>query len=207
MVVRLAVLDVDGVLTMFRSAWQYLHGLLGLSEWARVNSEAYRRGLIDYRDWALVDALLWFNVPRRWTRPMVTLRPGALELLQVLKRGGVRVLAVSGGLDYVQDVLGGLVDLYLSNRLIYVEDALFSVTVDVENKNPAIELVEREGVRWDEVLAIGDGENDIPILRLAKYSVAFNPVNEDVANAANIVIDSPTLYPVIDAVKQFLDHV
>jgi len=201
-VIKVAILDVDGVLTMFKSAWQYLHGLLGLSEWARINREAYLRGLIDYRDWALADVLLWFNVPRRWTRPPLNLRPGSVELLELLRNNGVRIIAVSGGLDYTRDALAGLVDDYLSNELIYVDDVLFSVRVNVESKDPVIGLI--SGIPWSEVLAIGDGENDIPMLRLAKYSIAYNPVSDEVANAANIVINSPTLYPVVDIVREIL---
>ncbi len=63
--IKAAILDVDGgVLTYFRSAWQHLHKVLGTDEWASVNRDAYKAGLINYRDWALVDALLWIDVPR-----------------------------------------------------------------------------------------------------------------------------------------------
>jgi phosphoserine phosphatase len=78
--IRAAVLDVDGVLTYFRSAWMHLHRILGTDAWATINRDAYRAGLINYRDWALVDALLWFGVPKTWVEPPVTLRKGAVEL-------------------------------------------------------------------------------------------------------------------------------
>jgi phosphoserine phosphatase len=45
---------------------------------------------------------------------------------------------------------------------------------------------------------------DIPMLRKARYSIAYNPTNEEVANAARIVINSDTLYPLVDVVKAIL---
>ncbi|WP_243680881.1 HAD hydrolase family protein [Vulcanisaeta souniana] len=53
-------------------------------------------------------------------------------------------------------------------------------------------------------MAIGDSDMDIPMLRRARYSIAYNPVSEEVANIARIVINSDTLYPLIDVTKAIL---
>ncbi|GAB6947605.1 HAD family phosphatase [Vulcanisaeta sp. JCM 16161] len=203
--IRAAILDVDGVLTYFRSAWQHLHRVLGTDDWASVNREAYKAGLINYRDWALVDALLWMGVPRTWIEVPITLRRGALELLKLLRDSDVLVIAVSGGLNYTGIPIRGYVNYFISNELVFNEDgSLISVRVNVENKDIVDELVNELGLDWDYVMAIGDSDMDLPMLRRARYSIAYNPVNEEVANTARIIVNSDTLYPIIDIVRAIL---
>ncbi|WP_243665746.1 HAD-IB family phosphatase [Vulcanisaeta sp. JCM 16159] len=164
--IKAAILDVDGVLTYFRSAWQHLHRVLGTDDWASINREAYKAGLINYRDWALVDALLWMDVPRTWIEVSITLRKGALELLKFLKDNGVLVIAVSGGLNYTGIPIRDYVNYFVSNELIFDEDgSLISVKVNVENKNIIHELINELGLDWDYVMAVGDSDMDLPMLR------------------------------------------
>ncbi|MFB6470803.1 MAG: HAD-IB family phosphatase [Vulcanisaeta sp. AZ3] len=203
--IKAAILDVDGVLTHFRSAWQHLHRILGTETWASVNRDAYKEGLIDYKDWALVDALLWFGVPRMWVEPPITLRKGALDLLKVLKDSGVKVIAVSGGLNYTAVPIGNYVDYFISNELVIGDDeSLISVRIVVENKGFVDELIKEMGINWDEVIAVGDSDMDMPMLKRAGYPVAYNPVSENVINTARIVINSDTLYPLINIIKIIL---
>jgi len=203
--IRAAVLDVDGVLTYFRSAWMHLHRILGTDAWATINRDAYRAGLINYRDWALVDALLWFGVPKTWVEPPVTLRKGAVELLKLLRNNGIRVIALSGGLNYTGVPIKDYVDYFISNELIFDEDySLISVKVNVESKDFIKDLLGKLGVTWDQVLAVGDSDMDLPILKSARYSIAYNPLSEEVANTARVIINSDTLYPVIDVINAIL---
>ncbi|BDR92285.1 HAD family hydrolase [Vulcanisaeta souniana] len=203
--IRVAILDVDGVLTYFRSAWQHLHKVLGTDNWALINRAAYSSGLINYRDWALTDALLWIGVPRTWIEIPITLRKGAVELLRFLRDNGIRIIAVSGGLNYTGIPIKNYVDYFISNELIFNEDnTLLSVRVNVENKDFINELITGMGISWDDTMAIGDSDMDIPMLRRARYSIAYNPVSEEVANIARIVINSDTLYPLIDVTKAIL---
>ena len=202
--IRAAILDVDGVLTYFRSAWQHLHRVLGTDEWASINRDAYKAGLINYRDWALVDALLWMGVPRSWIEIPVTLRSGALELLKFLRENNVVIIAVSGGLNYTGIPIKDYVNYFISNELIFDNDSLISVKVNVENKELIDDLIRGLGLDWDYVMAVGDSDMDLPMLRRARYSIAYNPVNEEVANAARIVVNSDTLYPIIDIARAIL---
>ncbi|ADN50128.1 HAD family hydrolase [Vulcanisaeta distributa] len=205
--IKAAILDVDGVLTYFRSAWQHLHKVLGTDEWASVNRDAYKAGLINYRDWALVDALLWMDVPRTWVEVPITLRRGTLELLRFLRDNNVLVIAVSGGLNYTGIPIRDYVNYFISNELVYDENgSLVSVRVNVENKDIVNELVSELGLDWDYVMAVGDSDMDLPMLRKARYSIAYNPVNDEVANAARIVINSDTLYPLIDIARAILSR-
>lgn len=62
--------------------------------------------------------------------------------------------------------------------------------------------LERYGLRAEEVIAFGDGENDIPMLRLAGIGVAMGNARETVKNAADYI--APSVYE--DGVCAALRH-
>jgi Phosphoserine phosphatase len=115
------------------------------------------------------------------------------------------VIALSGGLNYTEVPIKDYVDYFISNELIFDEDySLISVKVNVENKDFIKDLLGKLGVTWDQVLAVGDSDMDLPILKSARYSIAYNPMSEEVANTARVIINSETLYPVIDVINAIL---
>ncbi|MDG5778857.1 phosphoserine phosphatase SerB [Haloarculaceae archaeon H-GB1-1] len=113
----------------------------------------------------------------------VRLRKGAALVIRKLREAGVYTAIVTGGFDRgVEAALekeGGEVDAIVSNRLP-VEDG--SLTGKVEGpliegtKDDALEvLTTAVGEEIDDVVAVGDGANDLPMLRVAGLSVGFNP--------------------------------
>lgn len=186
--VSVAVFDVDGVIYPFRSAWQRIHAVLGVD--AGLNRELYRSGLITYDEWAYVDVALWLEVPRRWVEAPPMPRRGLTKLCSVLSRFRLRI-AVSGGLNYTGEPLAGCFDYYVTNELVYSGSELVGVRVIVrewEKYRIADELIRRHGYSWSDAVAVGDSENDIPMMRAAARSIAFNPVNDRVARSAGVVI-------------------
>ena len=201
---RAVILDVDGVITPFRSAWQRLHAVLGTD--ARLNRELYKLNAIDYYEWALYDTLLWLGTPRSVVEAKFQVRRGFEELCSALQEAGVYTIALSAGLGYTRR-LSRCFHFYLVNELIYRDGAVYSVAVSVSDRNKA-EIAEQVlgliGVEWKETIAVGDGEADLPILRRAGYPIAFNPVNEEVARAAKVVIRADTLRPLAKYLKALL---
>ncbi|OYT26584.1 MAG: haloacid dehalogenase [Thermoprotei archaeon ex4572_64] len=197
-----ALIDFDGVLTYTKSAWAYVHKLLNLEDLAKMHKEAYSRGLIDYKDWAFIDVMLWHRLSKKILNLKPYLRPGALELLKFLRDKKLDIIIITGGLDYNRELVDKYVNYYISNNLVYNFNEIFSVEVNVSSKEHIIEEV--LSLDWSKILAIGDGEMDIPVLRKAKLSIAYNPTCIEVSNAASIVIYSKTLYPVIKVLNKLL---
>lgn len=197
------VLDVDGVVTFFRSAWKRVHGLLGVD--AEHNRAAYIAGLIDYRDWALVDAFMWRGIGRRWVEAPFSTRPGFEELVSCARSAGLYVVGISAGISFTRR-LQKFFDLFAVNDLVYKDSSLNTINVVVEEDKVGLlnDMLNFLGISWDDVIAIGDSPIDIPILEKAGYSIAFNPTDEKVAEAADCVIRDDSLYPVIDKVKSIL---
>jgi len=203
-VVRMSlVLDVDGVVTFFRSAWKRVHNILGVG--AEMGRSAYKMGLIDYRDWALVDSFLWRGVGRRWVEVPFSTRPGLEELINYVRSRGLKVVGISAGVSFTRRIQG-LFDFFVVNDLLYKDNALYTINVVVEeDKVPIVDdILNLIGVRWDDVIAVGDSPIDIPILEKAGYSIAFNPLDYSVISAADCVIYSEDLYPVLERIRSLL---
>ncbi|NPA69975.1 MAG: HAD-IB family phosphatase [Crenarchaeota archaeon] len=206
--IRYAILDVDGVIIKHKSSWQYIHSLLGTQKIASIHREAaLERKIIDYRDWAFVDVFLWRGSYKcDLYLSSDDLVPGAIELLRLLNRNRVKIFMVSGGLELAYELVRDYVDLYISNRLIYKNGRVFSVRVNVCSKDCIINVFERAfNIDWDRTLAIGDGSIDLPFISRARYSIAYNPVDDDVAKIAKFVVYGRDMYPVLSIVECLLD--
>jgi len=108
------------------------------------------------------------------------LADGAERLLRTLKQLGYKTAIISGGFtyfgEYLQQKLG--VDYVFANRLEIADGKLTGGVVgdivDGEKKAECLaELALREGIRLEQVVAVGDGANDLPMLRLAGLGIAF----------------------------------
>lgn len=105
---------------------------------------------------------------------------GAEQLLQTLKLLGFKTAILSGGFTYfghyLQQRLG--IDYVYANEL-EVQDGkvtgnVVGQVVDGARKAELLkELAAREGLSLEQVIAVGDGANDLPMLSLAGLGIAF----------------------------------
>lgn len=118
---------------------------------------------------------------------------GALELVETLHRHGWKVGVVSGGFHETVDRLAqeAQLDHWLANRLDMRDGRLTGeVLGDIvcrTTKEQALRSWAREdGVAAGQTVAVGDGANDIPMIRRAALGVAFcaKPAVREVADAA-----------------------
>ena len=109
------------------------------------------------------------------------LTEGAETLLRVLKRLGYRTAVISGGFSVAAEALQKRlgIDFAWSNTL-EIEDGKLTgrVTGPIVNAQRKAEITEmvalREGVPLDQVIAIGDGANDLLMLQKAGHGIAFH---------------------------------
>jgi len=108
------------------------------------------------------------------------LTEGAELLFAELKRLGYKTAILSGGFSYfarqLQEKLG--IDYVFANELEIVDGRLTGVAVepivDAQRKADLLrELAQKEGLRLEQTIAVGDGANDLPMLGLAGLGVAF----------------------------------
>lgn len=111
----------------------------------------------------------------------ITLTPGARTLIRTLKRLGIRTAIVSAGFTRFTSALAAElgIDYSLSNTLEMVDGkltgGLVGEIVDSARKASFLrEVADKEGVPIDQVVAIGDGANDLDMLSAAGLGIAFN---------------------------------
>jgi phosphoserine phosphatase len=113
------------------------------------------------------------------------LNPGAEKLVEACKSAGLKMLLVSGGFtfftDRVRDRLG--IDFTRSNVLETEDGRLTGRMVDQpwgdicdgeEKRRMLLQTCARLGIAPRQAIAIGDGANDLPMMREAGLSVAYH---------------------------------
>ena len=107
--------------------------------------------------------------------------PGAERLIAAARKAGVKTLLVSGGFTYFTDRVREQLqlDYAYSNVLVVEAGALKGTTtgalVDARGKAGHVARLKGElGIERSQVLAIGDGANDLPMMAEAGTSIAYH---------------------------------
>lgn len=109
------------------------------------------------------------------------LNPGAQQLIDTCKQHGIKTMLVSGGfnffVDRVKDMTG--LDYTKANSLEIIDGKLtghvLGNIVDAQGKaDSLIQLREKLGLKEEQVIAIGDGANDLKMMAAAGVSIAYH---------------------------------
>ncbi|MFZ4622343.1 MAG: phosphoserine phosphatase SerB [Bacteroidota bacterium] len=109
------------------------------------------------------------------------LTDGAERLISTLKKLGYKTAIVSGGFSYFGNILKQKlgIDYVFANELEIVNGvvtgAVKGTIVDGKRKAEVLkELAAKEQISLEQVIAVGDGANDLPMISLAGLGIAFN---------------------------------
>ncbi len=131
----------------------------------------------------------------------VVLNDGAQRLIDTLRHFGYKVAVISGGFQYVGESLRERlgIDYVFANTLEIVDGVMTGEVegriVDAQRKAELLkQIADSEQVDLEQVIAIGDGANDLPMLGVAGLGVAYHakPVVKRTAHHAisNFGLDS-----------------
>ena len=180
---KLVAMDMDSTLITIECIDE-LGDLAGKKdEIAAITAQAMR-GEIEYRESLRrrVSALAGLpeNALARVYEERLKLTPGADTLLKSCKDNGVKLLLVSGGFTYFTERLKARlgIDHTISNVLEVksgkLTGALVGEIVDADAKAAKFRQVMTSlGSKPDQTVAIGDGANDLKMMKEAGISVAF----------------------------------
>jgi phosphoserine phosphatase len=106
--------------------------------------------------------------------------PGAEQLVATAKQAGLKVLLVSGGFTFFTEKLKARIGLDAAHaNVLGTENGLLTGQVvgrilDAQGKADTLRAFAQDcGATADQIIAIGDGANDLRMLGLAGYSVAY----------------------------------
>jgi phosphoserine phosphatase len=129
----------------------------------------------------------------------ITLKPGGRTLVQTMRANGAHCVLVSGGFTYFTERIAARLgfDEHMGNELL-IENGLISGKVREpvlgrDAKRVALDRLCRErGLEASDVLAVGDGANDIEMLLAAGLGVALHAAPA-VREAATACVDRADL--------------
>ena len=106
---------------------------------------------------------------------------GAERLIRTLKTLGYKTAILSGGFTYVGEYLQQRFGIdHVHANVLASKDGVLTGEVDgpiVDGQRKAEllrELADKEGIRLEQVIAVGDGANDLPMLEAAGLGIAFH---------------------------------
>jgi phosphoserine phosphatase len=180
---RLFAFDMDSTLIQ-GEVIDELAKLNGVGDQVARITEAAMRGELDFRQSftqrvALLKGLSEERVQR--VLNTIPLAPGAERLISTVKSLGYKTAVLSGGFSFfgrhLQSRLG--IDYVHANELEIsngeVTGGVGTEIVDGAKKAQLLrEIARRENISLDQVVAVGDGANDLPMLNIAGMGIAFH---------------------------------
>jgi phosphoserine phosphatase len=203
---KIIVFDMDGVIVKDESSWITVHNYFKVN-----NSKSFKEyldGKIDYSEFMKRDIALWPRVNIKtieniFNKPQITF--GIQGVLLELKKRGYITALVSAGLDILANKINRNLnfDYIFANGLDIDKDGNLSGTgkcrVELLRKDKVlISLSKILNIPLSQFVAIGDSKYDIAMLNIVDLAIAFNPKDEEVKQAADIIIEGNDISKILD---------
>lgn len=189
---RLICFDMDSTLIK-TEVIDELADRAGEGEKVRAITESAMRGEIDFTESFKQRVALLEGLDEKVLEDIARNLPimdGAERLMSILKRCGFKIAILSGGFSYFGNALKKLfdVDYVYANELEIVDGKLtgnyLGDIVDGKRKAELLKLIAQvEKIDLEQVIAVGDGANDLPMLNIAGLGIAFHAKPKVIANA------------------------
>jgi phosphoserine phosphatase len=194
---KLGAFDMDSTLITIECIDEIADYIGKKTEVAAITEAAMRGEITDYQESLRRRVALLKGLPVEALQKVyderLRLTNGAEKLIEFLQQSGLKVLLVSGGFTFFTEKLKDLLklDFAKSNELEVLDGkltgGLIGNIVDAEEKRKTVlATCETLDISPSQVIAVGDGANDLKMMSVAGMSVAFHakPIVQDQASDA-----------------------
>lgn len=199
---RLVCFDMDSTLIQ-AEVIDELAKLAGVGNEVSEITEQAMRGELNFKESFIKRISLLKDLDEKYLKQVAEQMPlteGSENLMRTLKKYGYKTAILSGGFTYFGKYLQNLLDIdyMFANELEIANGKLtgnhVGEIVDGDKKAELLKQIAfKEDISLEQVIAVGDGSNDLPMLRLAGLGIAFHAkpkVKESAKNAiSNLGLD------------------
>lgn len=213
---KLIVFDMDGVLIKEDSSWQVLHSHFNVN--AISNFRAYLEGKITYREFMLLDTLLWLKKKEKnISKPEIakvlfrtSLTNDAKEAIAELKKLGLKTAIITSGIDILAEHVAQIlnIDYFLANSLAFDENGYLKAggkpKVPLLDKDKVLSIwAKKNDFNLSEIIYVGDSVFDIPVFKRVGLSIAWT-CNQSLGKNATVYLCCNELKCLVKVVEKYL---
>lgn len=180
----LVAMDMDSTLIAIESIDE-MAGMCDVKPQVAEITQSTMRGEIDFAESLIRRTVLMEGLPQEALQKVydekVKLNPGAERMLQHMQMAGLKTMVISGGYTFFTDRIKARLglDFAFANTLEVKDKKLTGQVVGkiigAEGKAEVLKLVRDElGLKKEQVIAIGDGANDLRMLETAGIGIAYH---------------------------------
>lgn len=141
----------------------------------------------------------------------VRLNPGARALVQACQAAGLKTLLVSGGFTFFSDKVKADLQLdFARSNVLEVQNGVLTgrlvgqswgdICDGAQKRRTVLDLASLLGIDPAQVIAVGDGANDLPMMEAVGLSVAFH-AKPRVRAQANVAINEGGLDRLLEVLR------
>ena len=213
---KLVVFDMDGVLIDIISSWKYIHDYFNTSNEKSVDE--YLKGKIDDLEFIRRDVSLWVENGRPIKMEKlkeiikdVPIMKGTKECIKALKEHNVKTAIVSAGLDIIAENLSEKIgfDMVLANGIKTDSKGYLNGVGDLQvrlmYKDLAVKKISQKlDIPAKNIASVGNSCFDIPMFYESAIGIAFNPSDDCIKDAADIIISEKDLSQVLHYLQSYI---
>ncbi|OLS31757.1 MAG: Phosphoserine phosphatase [Candidatus Thorarchaeota archaeon AB_25] len=206
--IKIISLDLDGVLFDGFSAVFVIAQQIGLKDQYLELIQRAAQEEMTLRDTVTEVAKIWKGIPidatYHYLVKRLPLMEGAEETVATLQEWGYDVGCISSGVSqFFMEPFARRLNLdFAYSHILGSENEVHDGTVQFIMGGP-----EKATIIWqyaqikehplDSIASVGNGFNDIDLFNISSFSVAFNPVDKKVSDAASVTIESKDLRSIL----------
>ena len=187
---RLVAFDMDSTLINIECVDEIARAAGRYDEVAEITEAAMRGEIADYKESLRRRVALLAGVPvaalERVFEERLRLNPGVEAFVEACRAAGLKTLLVSGGFTFFSERMRQRLrlDFARANTLGVANGKLTGTVMErpwgdivdgAEKRRVLLEVAELMGIDTAQAIAVGDGANDLPMMRAAGLSIAFHP--------------------------------
>lgn len=180
---KLVAMDMDSTLITIECIDE-IADMQGLKPQVAEITEAAMRGELEFQESLIRRVALLKGLDasalQRVYDERLQLSLGADQMLKTIQQAGLKTLLVSGGFTFFTDRMKSRLNLdYTHSNVLEIQDGkltgkVIGTIVDADEKQRTVERVCNEiGISTGQAIVMGDGANDLKMMKISGLSVAF----------------------------------